>query len=342
MTFDLSALTHPIVGAPMAGSSTPELAAATNAAGGLGFLAAGYKTAEQMHDQIARTRELTDRPFGVNLFSPQHQRSAEQADEVAAYADLLAPFAEQVGASVGEPTFNDDDFEAKVDILVDDPIELVTFTFGAIPADVIQRLQRSGSTIGFTVTSADEARRAEDLGAQILIAQGANAGGHRGTWSMTVEPNTLPATAVIDRVRAVTPLPIIGAGGVATGADIQELLDAGADAVAVGTLLVASDESASPDAYKDALTSGRYDETMLSRAFSGRFARGLANELMRAGDPEAPSAYPDVHYMTAPIRAAGGKAGDASVLALWAGAGHASAVRRPAIQIIEELLAGLG
>lgn len=341
MTFDLSALTQPIVGAPMAGASTPELVAATNAAGGLGFLAAGYRTAEQMREQIVRTRELTDRPFGINLFSPQHQRTADQADEIAAYAEVLAPFAEQVGAAVGEPEFNDDDFEAKVDILVDDPIELVTFTFGAIPADVIQRLQRSGSTVGFTVTSADEARRAEDLGAQLLIAQGANAGGHRGTWSMTVEPNTLPTVTVIERVRGVTPLPLIGAGGVATGGDVQELLDAGADAVAIGTLLVASHESASPEAYKDALTSGRYTETMLTRAFSGRFARGLANELMQAADPEAPNAYPDVHYMTAPIRAAGGKSGDASVLALWAGAGYQSATRRPAQQIIDELVAGL-
>lgn len=342
MTFDLSALTHPIVGAPMAGSSTPELTAAINSAGGLGFLAAGYQTAAQMRDQITRTRELTDRPFGINLFAPQHQRSAEQADEIEAYADLLAPFARQVGASVGEPVFNDDDFAAKIDILVDDPIELVTFTFGAIPADVIQRLQRSGSTVGFTVTSADEARRAEDLGAQLLIAQGAEAGGHRGTWSVTVEPNTLDAATVVERVRGVTPLPMIGAGGVATGTDVRMLLDAGADAVAVGTLLVASDESASPEAYKDALTSGRYGETMLSRAFSGRFARGLANELMRAADSAAPSAYPDVHYMTAPIRAAGGKAGDPSVLALWAGAGYAAAVRRPAAQIIDELVAGLG
>lgn len=340
MTFDLSSLQHPIVGAPMAGSSTPELAAAVSNAGGLGFLAAGYKTAAAMQEQIAETRALTDRPFGMNLFTPQHQRSKQFADDLAAYADFLAPYAERAGAEVGEPTFNDDDFEAKIDILEADPLPVVTFTFGAVAADVVQRLRRAGTAVGFTVTMADEARRAEDLGADLLAVQGNNAGGHRGTWSGTAEPNSMDALTALGRVRPVTHLPLIAAGGVAGPSDVQALLDAGAQAVAVGTLLVAADESCSPDAYKDALTSGEYAEALITRTFSGRYARGLANDLMRAGADHAPAAYPDVHYMTAPIRAAAAKAGDASLLALWAGTGHRSAVRRPAAEIIDELAAG--
>lgn len=337
MTFDLSSLAQPIVGAPMAGSSTPELAAAVTDAGGLGFIAGGYKSADALRQQIAATRALTDRPFGVNLFTPQHARSDELADDIAAYADVLAPFADRLGAEVGRPTFNDDDFDAKIEVLLADPVAVVTFTFGPVPADVVQRLRRAGTVVGFTVTSADEARRAEDLGADLLVVQGADAGGHRGIWSVTGEPNTLLATEVVAKVRAVTALPIIGAGGVADAAGVRALLAAGADAVAVGTLLVAADESSSPTAHKDALTAGTYGDALVSRAFSGRYARGLANELMRAGDAEAPGAYPDVHYMTAPIRAAAAKAGDASALALWAGTGHASATRRPAAAILAAL-----
>lgn len=341
MTVDLSKLDHPIVGAPMAGSSTPELAAALSNAGGLGFIAAGYKSANAMREQIAATRALTDKPFGVNIFTPQHQRSAEAADDLTAYAEVLAPYAGKVAAQVGDPTFNDDDFTAKIDVLEADPVDVVTFTFGAVPADAVFRLRRTGTTVGFTVTDANEARQAEDLGADLLVVQGADAGGHRGIWSMTAEPNTFTALEVLQRVRPVTPLPIIAAGGVAGASDIRALLDAGADAVAIGTLLVAADESCSPDAHKDALTAGEYAEAIVTRTFSGRYARGLANELMRAGESYAPAAYPDVHYMTSPIRAAAAKQGDASLLSLWAGAGHASAVRRPASEIVDDLIAGL-
>lgn len=341
MTFDLSELTHPLVGAPMSGSSTPALAAIVSEAGGLGFIAAGYKSVDAMRQEIAQTRELTGKPFGVNLFTPQRQRSDELADEIEQYAKLLAPYAAQVGAEVGAPRYNDDEFDAKVDVLVQDPVAVVTFTFGAVPADTVARLRRAGITVGFTVTDTNEARNAERLGADLLIVQGADAGGHRGTWSVSAEPNSLSAIEAVRRIRPVTDLPIIGSGGVADGADVRALLDAGAQAVAVGTLLVASDESSSPEAHKDALTDGRYPDALVSRTFSGRYARGLANELMRAGEPTAPGAYPDVHYMTSPIRKAAAQRKDASLLALWAGAGHRSAVRRPAKEVIDGLIAEL-
>ena len=331
-------LRRPVVQAPMAGGpSTPALAAAVSAAGGLGFLAAGYKSAAAVAEQVARTRELTGRPFGINVFAAQRDRSAELAAEVAAYADLLAPYAERHGASVGTARFDDDELEAKIDLLVADPVAVVTFTFGAVPADVVQRLRRAGSVVGLTVTDAHEARRAEDLGADLLVAQGADAGGHRGTWSVSAEPSQLTAVELVAAVSAVCRIPVVAAGGVGTRADLQRLLEVGARAAAVGTLLVSADESASAEAHKDALTSAEYPHAMVSRAFSGRYARGLANELMRAGDPHAPAAYPDVHHLTAPIRAAAAKAGDASLLALWAGAGHRHAVRRPAAEVIAGL-----
>lgn len=342
MTFDLSGLSHPIVGAPMAGYSTPELAAVVSEHGGLGFLAAGYSSVEQMREQIAATRARTDKPFGMNLFTPQRERSAELADEIAEYAEQLAPYAARVGVEVGSPRFTDAEFAAKVDALEQDPVAVVTFTFGAVPADVVARLRRAGSAVGFTVTDASEARSAEDLGADLLVVQGADAGGHRGVWSVSTEPNTMSALEALERIRPVTTLPIIAAGGVSGSDDVAALLAAGAQAVAVGTLLVAADESSAPEAHKDALTSGEYADSLIARSFSGRYARGLANDLMRAGELAAPAAYPDVHFMTAPIRAAANTSGDAALLALWAGSGHRSAARRPAAQVLCDLIAGLG
>lgn len=337
MSFELQSLTIPIVGGPMAGASTPALAAAVSEAGGLGFLAAGYKTAEALAAQISETRSLTGRPFGVNVFAPQHVRATDLSDDLAAYAEQLAAFAERAGAEVGAPRFDDDAFDAKIDLLEADPVAVVTFTFGAVPADVVARLRRAGSAVGFTVTEANEARQAEDLGADLLVVQGADAGGHRGIWSVSGEPNHYDALALLRRLSTVTDLPLIAAGGVGGADDVRALLDAGASAVAVGTLFVAADESGAPEAYKDALTSGRYDETLVARSFSGRYARGLANDMLRAGDGHAPSAYPDVHHMTAPIRAAAAKAGDDSLLALWAGARYRDAVRRPAADIVTAL-----
>lgn len=341
MTFDLRGLTRPIVGAPMAGSSTPALAAVLSEAGGLGFIAAGYKSLDAMRAETAQVRTLTGRPFGVNLFAPQRQRSNELADELEQYARLLAPYAAQVGAAVGAGQYSDDDFEAKVDVLEQDPVPVVTFTFGAVAADTVARLRRAGSAVGFTVTDASEARNAERLGADFLVVQGADAGGHRGVWSVSAEPNSMTTLEAVHRIRPVSELPIVGSGGVANGADIRALLNVGAQAVAVGTLFLASDESCSPDAHKDALTDGRYVESSIARTFSGRYARGLANELMRAGESAAPAAYPDVHYMTSPIRHAAARQGDPSLLALWAGAGHRSAVRRPAGDILTTLLSEL-
>ena len=341
MTFDLSGLTYPIVGAPMAGSSTPALAAAVIQAGGLGFIAAGYKSVEAMRAEIGQTRALTDRPFGLNLFTPQRPRSTELADEIEQYAQLLAPYAAQVGVEVGAPVYNDDDFDAKVAVLEQDPVPVVTFTFGAVPADTVARLRRAGSAIGFTVTDPSEARNAERLGADLLVVQGADAGGHRGVWSVSAEPNTMTTAQAVQRIRPVSELPIVASGGVAHGADIRALLHAGAQAAAIGTLLVAADESSSPAAHKDALTGDRYPDALVARTFSGRYARGLANELMRAGEPTAPGAYPDVHYMTAPIRKAAAANGDPSLMALWAGSGHRSAVRRPAQDILATLIAEL-
>lgn len=326
-----------LVAAPMAGVSTPELAAAVSDSGGLGLLAAGYLSAAAMTEEIGRYRALTSAPVAINLFTPQTDRSEELAGRLEGYREQLTATASRYGTEPGEPSYDDDAFDDKIDLLVADPVDLVTFTFGPVPESSVARLQRVGTSVGFTVTSAAEARQAAALGADLLVAQGSGAGGHRGTWNVSDQPNDDDAATVTAQVLAATGLPTVATGGVAGAEDVTRLLDAGADAVAVGTLLLPAEESRASAAHREALTSGRFTETRVTRAFSGRPARGLVNDFIREHDAQAPSAYPNVHRMTRPIRSAAAAAGDPEGLALWAGTGHRSARPATAAQIVAAL-----
>ncbi len=321
----------------MAGACTPELAAVVSNAGGLGFLAAGYKSCDGMATEINHTRALTTEPFGMNLFTPQLDRTDELAAQVSQYRDTLAASAQKYGVELGAPAYDRDEFEAKIAYLSAHPVAAVTFTFGPVDVGVVSALRAVGTEVGFTVTSAHEAREAVALGATFLVAQGAEAGGHRGTWNVSDLPNTDDAATVTRAVIEATGLPTVAAGGVDGPVAVKALLDSGAFAVAVGTLFVAADESASSATHKDALTSGDFSDATVTRAFSGRLARGLTNDFIRQHDAAAPPAYPNLHYMTKTIRGAAAKAADPQGMALWAGSGHASAVRRPAAAIVSDL-----
>ncbi|WP_202862520.1 nitronate monooxygenase [Antricoccus suffuscus] len=323
--------------APMAGACTPELAAVVSNAGGLGFLAAGYKSCEGMAAEIDRMRALTAEPFAMNLFTPQLDRTDELGPRVARYRDSLAATAQKYGVELGVAAYDRDDFEAKIAYLSAHPVAAVTFTFGPVDVETVTALRAAGSEVGFTVTSAHEAREAVRLGATFLFAQGAEAGGHRGTWNISDVPNTDDAATVTRAVIEATGLPTVAAGGVDGPDAVKALVAAGAFAAGVGTLFVAADESSSPEPHKDALASGDFTQATVTRAFSGRLARALTNDFVREHDAAAPSAYPNLHHMTKTIRGAAGKAGDPQGMALWAGSGHASAIRRPAAQVLADL-----
>ncbi|KRF11498.1 hypothetical protein ASG90_17350 [Nocardioides sp. Soil797] len=326
----------PIMSAPMAGASTPELAAAVSNAGGLGFLAAGYLSVPAMAAEVSAYRSMSEAPVAINLFTPQTDRSMELGSRLDAYQAALAPTAANFGVEPGDPAFDDDTFDHKVAWLLENPVDAVTFTFGPVrPATVLQ-LQEVGTAVGFTVTSEHESTQAVALGADFLVAQGCNAGGHRGTWNVSDEPNRLTAVEVVRAVAGVG-LPIIGAGGVGGPDEVKALLDAGATAVAAGTLFLACDESKAPAAHKEALTSGQFTEAVVTRAFSGRYARALVNDFVREYDGQAPSAYPNVHHLTKPIRTAAAAAGDPQAMALWAGAGHVRTCAEPVANLIAAL-----
>jgi nitronate monooxygenase len=331
----LDALDTPIVLAPLAGGpATPELAAAVSNAGGLGFLGSGYLTADALARQLRRTRELTARPIGVNLFVISGGGAGPAT--YSAYVASLSAEADALGVAVGEPRFDDDEFAAKVEVLLADPVPVVSFTFGLPPSDVLERLRAAGSEIWVTVTNPDEAQQARRAGAEVLVVQGAEAGGHRGSFEdddITPEP----LVTLVEAVRATNDLPIVAAGGIAANVHARVALDAGANAVAAGTAFMLAPEAGTAPVLRDAIAS--QTPTALTRAFTGRLARGIRNRFMleHAG---APSAYPEIHYATAPLRAAARAAGDPDVVNLWAGVRHSQAVARPAAETVRALAEG--
>jgi nitronate monooxygenase len=328
----------PIVGAPMAGGpGSPALAAAVSNAGGLGFIPGGHVSAERFAEDIAAARALTTGPLGVNLFVPQ----PSVADWIALdyYADELEGIAEHYQVEVGRPEFgDDDDWERKLEVVADVHPELVSFTFGVPPPDAIRRLSAQGLLVMVTVTSPYEAGVAVAAGADSLVVQGPGAGGHRGTFAPDMEPGTDSLHDLIDRIhRAHRDVPIIAAGGLGTADDVAGVLRRGAVAAQVGTALLLSDEAGTSQAHRTAMKNQLFAKTIVSRAFSGRYARGLENEFIRRLDNVAPLGYPEVNQMTLPIREAATEWGDPNGMALWAGTSFKEAHSGPAADIIAKL-----
>ncbi len=324
---DLAAL---VVQAPLAGGpSTPELAAAVSDAGGLGFVAAGYLSVDALAQQLQRTRELTAAPFGVNLFVLLEQPIDEAA--VARYAGELSGEAERYAVALGEPRFEDDAFAAKLDLVVTERVPVVSTTFACPPLQLVERVHGAGGEVWATVTSGAEATAAAAAGVDAIVVQGAEAGGHRGSWT----DDDGPDLALLDLLRSIdVAVPLIAAGGIVDAAGARSALWAGATAVQAGTAFLLCPEAATSAPHRRAIAAG--GQTAMTRAFTGRRARGIVNEFMRA-HPDAPRAYPQVHHVTAPLRAAAREAGDDQRINLWAGTKFDRAQARPAAEIVAGL-----
>ncbi|GGT08052.1 nitronate monooxygenase [Streptomyces chromofuscus] len=333
----------PIVQAPMAGGvSVPRLAAAVSEAGGLGFLAAGYKTADGMYQEIKQVRGLTARPFGVNLFMPQPDVAEPAAVDV--YAHQLAGEAAWYETELGDPdSGRDDGYDTKLAVLLDNPVPVVSFHFGVPSREVLDSLRRVGTLTLVTATTPDEARAVEQAGADAVIVQGAEAGGHQGTHRDIPENDgsAIGLLSLIGQIREAVGLPLVAAGGIMRGSQIAAVLAAGASAAQLGTAFLPTPESGASAVHKQALTNPLFVRTALTRAFSGRPARGLVNRFLREHGPYAPAAYPEVHHLTSPIRKAAARAGDAQGMALWAGQGHGMARELPAGELVQVLAAEL-
>lgn len=330
----LDQLTIPVVLAPLAGGpSTPELAAAVAGAGGLGFVAGGYLSAAALGRRVQAARRLTGSPLGANLFVPG-SGPAEPA-QYAAYLERLEGWADREGLELGEPRYSDDDWSAKLELLAREPVEVVSFTFGCPTPEVIGSLQEAGSEVWVTVTSPEEARSAEAAGAQVLVVQGAEAGGHRASFTDGPDTPIYSLLALLQLIRAAVELPLVASGGVATGEALAGVLRAGARAAQIGTAFMLAPEAGTNPAHRAALRSS--EPTALTRAFTGRLARGIRNDFLLTHDAHAPAAYPEVHYVTAPMRSRAREEGRGELLNLWAGEAHQLALELPAAEIVRRL-----
>ncbi len=326
-------LRRPIVQAPMAGGpSTVELAAAVSGAGGLGFLAAGNRAPAAVRDDVRAARAATGGRFGVNVFVP-----GPPGDEAAVrrYADELRPEAARWGVDLGEPRADDDAWAEKVAVLADERVPVVSFTFGLPRPGMVTALHDAGATVLVTVTSPREAVAARDAGADGLVVQGVEAGGHRGGADDRDGEGEYGLLTLLRLVARAVDLPMVAAGGLVDGASVAAVLVAGAEAAQLGTAFLRCPEAGTGAAHREAL--GTHDRTALTRAFTGRRARGLVNRFLAEHTAGAPSGYPAVHHLTTPLRAAARAAGDAGGLSMWAGQGHSLTEELPAAELVARL-----
>lgn len=332
--FDPGELAEPIVQAPLAGGpSTPALAIAVCEAGGLGFLAAGYKQPDDVRAEIEVVRAATDRPFGVNVFVPS-ERAADPVT-LRAYLDELLPEAASQGAELGEPRFDDDAWEQKLELLREARPAVASFTFGCPSAEVIASLREREVAVWVTVTTPEEAEQASERGADALVVQGIEAGGHRGGFADNDGAEGWGLLALLRVISRAVDRPLVAAGGIADGAGVAAVLCAGASAAQIGTALMLAPESGTADAQRELL--GQPIPTRLTRAFTGRTARGLVNRFLDEHSAAAPAAYPEIHHATSPLRAAARTRGDADAFNLWAGQAHMLARELPAGEIVRRL-----
>ena len=338
----LTDLAIPIICAPMAGGpSTPQLAAAVSNAGGLGFVAAGYLSPEATAALLDQTRGLTAHPFGLNIFVPSPDPVDHAA--VAAYRERLLPAAEAAGVALLEAGFedpahpDDDFFDQKVDVAIDREVPLVSFTFGLPPAETVAKLHNAGIAVVASVASPSAVDLAAQLGVDAIVVQGPDAGGHRATLSNHEKPDNLPLSDLVIAATGATSLPIIAAGGISRGSQIAELLELGATAVQLGTAFLRANEAGTRPAHREALADPRFVETAVTSAFSGRPARGLRNAFMDAHTVHAPSEYPQLHWLTTPLRKAAAERGDVEAVNLWAGVGYRETQTGPASVILSAL-----
>jgi len=329
---------HPVIQAPMAGGGdTPELVAAVGNAGGFGFIGAAYLTPEQIVDSAQRVRALTPRPFGINLFAPLPAPPEQSLDAAIA---RLAPYHAELGLPPpAAPQVPADPFDAQLAAALGSGASAISFTFGLLPMAAVTAIQARGLRLIGTATTVAEAIALRDSGVDAIVAQGSEAGGHRGTFLGDFGDAQIGTLALVPQVVDAVSVPVIASGGIMDGRGIAAALALGAGAVQLGTAFLTCSEAGVAEVYKDAILRSPETATRITRAFSGRPARGIVNRFMTGidADADAIAPFPVQNVITRPMRRAAAKQGRAEFLSLWAGQGLRLARRQSAAELIERL-----
>lgn len=340
-------ITYPIIQAPMAGgATTPELIAAVSNFGGLGSLGAGMTAPTALNEQINTIRNLTERPFMVNLMVLSDYDASTLDSKV---PEWLAQYYKEHKIAAVLPDRPAQNFAEQVQVLYDNPVPVASFTFGIISAEQVQRLQQLGTRVIGTANHPHEAKAWAKIGADAVCLQGMEAGGHRGGWLPESESDPLGLLTLISRTRACTDIPLIASGGIMTGQDIKVIQTAGVQIAQLGTAFLTTDESGINNVYKQALLDvslgKRSAETRLTRLFSGKQARGLVNsyiiDFYEFDNKSKLPHYPQLNAMTGPMRKTAEKNKDPEHLSLWAGQGVTQVKQERAITLLERLVQAL-
>ena len=331
---------HPVIQAPMGGGpSTPALVAAVSNAGGLGSLGAPYLTPQQILDAIAEVRRLTPKPFNVNLFAGGYR--TESRIDPQPMLDILEAIHAELGLPPPSlPALPPDPFAAQLEAVLEARPPIFSFTFGIPGAEQIARLKSRGIAVLGTATTVTEAQLLEQAGVDGIVAQGAEAAAHRGTFAGDFGASMVPTFELVRGIAAAISVPVTASGGLMDGRDIAAARRAGAVAAALGTAFLGCPESGASAPYKQAVLAARADTTVITRAFSGRPARGIANRFIAAlaGKETAILPYPLQNALTRAMRAEAAKRGEIGLLSLWAGTGVARARALPAGELVRRLV----
>lgn len=334
-------LSHPILQAPLAGGGdTPDLIAAVVEAGALGFIGAAYLTPPQIGEVSRKVRALTARPFGINLFAPLPPPEAPRNPRLA--LERVAPFYAELNLPLPEiPTPTAGAFDDQFAAALESGASVFSFTFGIPPARALEAVKARGMFLIGTATTVDEAVALEKAGVDAVVTQGSEAGGHRGTFAGDFDAGMVGTMALVPQVADAVTVPVIASGGIMDGRGIAAALVLGANAVQMGTAFLTCDEAGVPNAYKEAILGASEHDTRMTRAFSGRPARGIVNrfmnELERAESADAILPFPLQNALTRPLRNAAARQGRAEFLSLWAGQGLRLARRQSAADLIARL-----
>ncbi|EEL24033.1 2-nitropropane dioxygenase (Nitroalkane oxidase) [Bacillus cereus Rock1-3] len=337
---DILQIKYPIIQAGMAGAiTTPELVAAVSNSGGLGTLGAGYMSPEQIRKAIYKIRELTNKPFGVNLLlTKEVQIEKEKINEAKV---LLNGVNRELGIEEEDVVNLPKSYKEQLQVLVEEKVPVVSFAFQTLEQEEIDELKRRGIKVIGTATHVAEARALAELGVDIIAGQGSEAGGHRGTFIGKEQDAMIGTFALIPQLVAAVPhIPIVAAGGVMNGQGLVAAFALGAEAVQMGSAFLTSEESITHDVYKEAVLKSTDTSTIVTRAFSGKYARGIRNEFIERheGKEEGLPMYPVQNVLTSKIRQEAATQNKGEYMSLWAGQASALARIEPAQHVVERVV----